>query len=138
MLFCGAFSQPIREGPIVNRSRLLLVVLLLIVIEGAVEDVHEGEHGVIARGHTSNGKNFRAVVATYQNSPDTRSKRRIIGIDNVTAQVELVTFDGTEVRPRYGAWLSEKDRKVRFEVAGKHDLIAATIEGDDLYAVERK
>src|SRR5215213_8286867 len=103
--------------------------------QGEIENVHEGKYGVITRGHAENGKNFKALIATYKNSPNTRSKRRIVGIDNVTAQVDLVTFDGTEVQSRYGAWLSEKDRKVRFEVTGKHGLIMATVEGDDLYAV---
>lgn len=108
-------------------------------LEGIVEDAHEGEHGVITRGHSAdNENNFRALVATYKNSPDTRPKRRIIEIDGVTAEVSYGGFNGSGVRLHHGAWLSEKDRRVRFEVSGRHGLIVATLEGDRLYAVERE
>jgi hypothetical protein len=106
--------------------------------EGSVEDVHEEEYGVIVRGHAEDGENFRAMIAPYRNDPDTRPKRRIIGIDDVAAEVSYICFDGSAVRPHHGAWLSEKDRKVNFEVSGRHDLIVATLEGDCVYAIERE
>jgi len=107
---------------------------------GTLVEAYEGDNEVITEGVLEGARTFQALVLAYHNElTGPRSAGKPRAIDKVSARLGYLSFDDNPNLsiPR-GHWLSETNTVMNFGKNDLHYLIIAVLEGDDVFAVERR
>jgi hypothetical protein len=136
-----ASSPPIPTLDLQTSHDLVKLKPNLVRSMGKLIEAHWEKNGVIVQGSSGSAAGtFQVLPVLYHNSPDTRPKRRIAGLDAVYGELTYSYFDRNDIQKiHHGAWLDESDNKVTIGITGKRNLVVATLESDNqLCALERE